>query len=42
MNALGLLRENGGGEEVAGEYVHLHLGPYVNLGLTFCLFTELG
>lgn len=42
MNALGLLQEAGGGEEVAEEYAHLHLSPDVNLWLTFCLFTELG
>ena len=42
MNALGLLQETGGGEEAAEEYVHPHPGPDVNVGLTFCLFTELG
>ena len=42
MNALGLLQEAGGGEEVAEEYARLHPGTDVNLGLTFCLLTELG
>ena len=42
MNALGLLQAAGGGEEVPEEYAHPLPAPDVNLGLTFCLFTELG